>query len=78
MRVLGWARRQLDLARLEIVGLLDMDQDGEVEWHEVEAFLRLLCCCRTPKARPRELIPPPNPKPHPQTPTPTPTPNPQP
>ena len=45
-----WLRVQLEMLRLEIVGFLDTDGDGEVELHEVLGMLKFVCCCgRKPK-----------------------------
>ena len=54
-----WLRVQLEMLRLEIVGFLDTDGDGEVELHEVLGMLKFVCCCgRKPKKAQQESLDP--------------------
>ena len=40
-----WLLLQLNILRLEIVGLLDADGDDKIEWHEIVDFTKYVFCC---------------------------------
>ncbi|KAL1508074.1 hypothetical protein AB1Y20_007668 [Prymnesium parvum] len=36
----------VEMVRLSVIGLLDTDGDGEIEWHEVKQVFLHVCCCQ--------------------------------